>query len=312
MKKSERLNDMMMFLNNKNSFNIKDIMERYHISRSSAIRDIKSLEELGMPIYSKSGRNGSYKILPNRLLSPIVFTIDEVYSLYFAMLTLSAYQSTPFHLSVEKLKLKFEKCLSEEQIHALHKMETVFRLNTVEHSNSSTCLKDILKMAIKESPCIIEYKKQDIHEYTVQFFDISSAFGQWYGTAYNFETEKIQVFRCDRIQSVNATALFKGKPIEEFKRPADKLYKDGSATEFQVTVSEKGVDLFYKEHYPSMQLCSEMGCHVIKGFYNRVEQNFIADYFIHYGDNLLKVEPAKLKLLITDRLNNLLQKYERF
>ena len=32
MKKSERLNDMMMFLNNKNSFNIKDIMERYHIS----------------------------------------------------------------------------------------------------------------------------------------------------------------------------------------------------------------------------------------------------------------------------------------
>ena len=105
MKKSERLNDMMMFLNNKNSFNIKDIMERYHISRSSAIRDIKSLEELGMPIYSKSGRNGSYKILPNRLLSPIVFTIDEVYSLYFAMLTLSAYQSTPFHLSVEKLKL---------------------------------------------------------------------------------------------------------------------------------------------------------------------------------------------------------------
>ena len=211
MKKTERLNDMMMFLNNKNSFNIKDIMERYHISRSSAIRDIKSLEELGMPIYSKSGRNGSYKILPNRLLSPIVFTIDEVYSLYFAMLTLTAYQSTPFHLSVEKLKLKFEKCLSEEQIHALHKMETVFRLNTVEHSNSSTCLKDILKMAIKESPCIIEYKKQDIHEYTVQFFDISSAFGQWYGTAYNFETEKIQVFRCDRIQSVNATALFKGQ-----------------------------------------------------------------------------------------------------
>jgi len=29
MKKSERLNDMMMFLNNKNSFNIKDIMIPY-------------------------------------------------------------------------------------------------------------------------------------------------------------------------------------------------------------------------------------------------------------------------------------------
>ena len=56
-----------------------------------------------MPIYSKSGRNGSYKILPNRLLSPIVFTIDEVYSLYFCHAYIKlAYQSTPFHLKCLK------------------------------------------------------------------------------------------------------------------------------------------------------------------------------------------------------------------
>ena len=112
MRKSERLNDLLLYLSGKNTFNLKDIMERYGISRSSAIRDIRSLEQIGMPIYSQPGRNGAYKILPNRLLSPIIFTIDEMYSLYFSMLTLKAYQSTPFHLSVESLKSRFESCLS--------------------------------------------------------------------------------------------------------------------------------------------------------------------------------------------------------
>ncbi|HAO6229473.1 TPA: HTH domain-containing protein, partial [Listeria monocytogenes] len=126
MKKSERLNDMMLFLNDKNVFQLSDIMTKYDISRSTAIRDVKSLEEIGMPIYSERGRNGHYQVLRNRLLSPIVFNIDEVFALYFSMLTLKAYETTPFHLSVEKLKTKFERCLSAEKIEMLQKTEEVF------------------------------------------------------------------------------------------------------------------------------------------------------------------------------------------
>ncbi|EAD9766900.1 HTH domain-containing protein, partial [Listeria monocytogenes] len=128
MNKSERLNDMMLFLNDKNTFQLSDIMTKYDISRSTAIRDIKSLEEIGMPIYSERGRNGHYQVLRNRLLSPIVFNIDEVFALYFSMLTLKAYETTPFHLSVEKLKTKFERCLSAEKIEMLRKTEEVFSL----------------------------------------------------------------------------------------------------------------------------------------------------------------------------------------
>lgn len=36
MKKSERLNDMMLFLNDKNVFQLSDIMTKYDISRSTA------------------------------------------------------------------------------------------------------------------------------------------------------------------------------------------------------------------------------------------------------------------------------------
>lgn len=63
MKKSERLNDMIRYLNNLEYFNLQDLMTKYNISKSTALRDISSLEQLGMPIFSEHGRNGGYGLL---------------------------------------------------------------------------------------------------------------------------------------------------------------------------------------------------------------------------------------------------------
>lgn len=141
-----------------------------------------------MPIFSETGRNGRYGIWKNRLLSPIIFNVDEIYALYFAMLTLNAYESTPFHLSIEKLKKKFEICLFDELISNIHKMERTLSFEGTNHHNSSPLLKDILEMAVKDAVCCIFYKKdKSVSEVQVQFFDVSSSFGQWYATGFNHD-----------------------------------------------------------------------------------------------------------------------------
>lgn len=306
MKKSERLNDMMLFLNDKNSFNLKDLMNRYSISKSTALRDIQSLEEIGMPIYTQYGRNGFYGILQNRLLSPIVFNIDEVFALYFSMLTLRAYETTPFHLCLDKLKQKFENCLSSEKIEMLRKVEKVFRLGTIQHTNHCHFLKDILHFAIEERVCEIEYQKNDFRKrYFMQFFDISSAYGQWYVTGYNFVTSSPQVFRCDKILDVQESNQYKPKPLSDFAKSPDFLYKKTDATEFEIVISKKGVDIFQKEHYPSMNLYLEDNQYIIRGFYNKGEDDFIANYLIGYRENILSVHPMELSKLILTKLDSL-------
>lgn len=308
--KAERLNDMMFYLNDKNAFNLKDIMKKYSISKSTALRDIQSLEEIGMPIYSKLGRNGCYGILKNRLLSPIVFNLDEVLALYFSMLTLRDYETTPFHLSVEKLKQKFENCLSAEKIEMLKKIEKVFRLGSISQNNRCDFLKDILQSAIEEKICEVTYQKQDIlHCYIIQIFDISATFGQWYATGYNFETGCIQILRCDKVIEVKESSKYQSKPLAEFVKSADELYKTVNAKDFEVMISDKGVDLFYKEHYPSMKLCCDDGKNLIRGFYNNGEENFIASYFIAYGENILSVKPVELSKLILAKLDRLKQHF---
>ena len=311
MNRSERLNDMMRYLNDKNSFKLKDITTKYSISKSTALRDIQSLEEIGMPIYSKLGRNGCYGILPNKLLSPIVFNIDEVFALYFSMLTLRDYETTPFHLSAENLKQKFENCLAPEKIEMLRKTEKVFRLGSVPQKNHCEFLKDILQSAIEEKICAVSYLKNSSKlDYMIQFFDISASFGQWYATGYNFETDRTQVLRCDKVLSIKECNKYEPKSFADFAKPADMLYRTETATDFDVEVSHKGVDLFQKEHYPSMRLETENGQYFIRGFYNQDEENFIATYFLGYGEAILSVKPAALSKQILERLAKLHQHFE--
>lgn len=308
MKKSERLNDMIIYLDHKNSFNLKSIMNRYSISKSTALRDIQSLEEVGLPIYSTSGRNGCYNILPNRLLSPIVFTIDEVYALYFSMQTLNSYQSTPFHLNIQKLKQKFEGCISEERIQKLRKMELIFSLGSYQNKKECSCLENILHMAVEEMVCEVSYTKREAAKwYHVQFFDITSAYGQWYATAYNFQTKKTQVFRCDKIHSVNSCDKDKyaQKPLSELLTLSKEMFRDKEAIDFEVGISAKGADIFYKEHYPSMELYHEKEKYYIRGFYNKGEETFIANYLISYGENIMFIQPNSLKNLVLKRLETI-------
>ncbi|WP_311081538.1 YafY family protein [Paenibacillus polymyxa] len=311
MKKSERLNDMIRYLNSREFFNLNDLMDKYHISKSTALRDIHSLEQLGMPIFSEHGRHGRYGILKNRLLSPIIFTMDEVYALYFAMLTLEAYQSTPFHLSVNQLNEKFEHCLSKIQINQIHKMKKVLQFEIYQHNHVSCYLDKILTSILNESTCKVKYVKNNQKKsYYVQFFKISAKFGQWYATGIELHTNKYRVFRCDRIIFVEEEENNSHFSIDELLSRSLEMYQSEKSIDFEVEIVEQAKDIFYKEHYPSMKI--EQGhTTVIKGFYNPGEEEFIANYFMRYGHYVRSVKPESLKQIIKDRVEHLLNHYQK-
>lgn len=90
---------------------------------------------------------------------------------------------------------------------------------------------------------------------------------------------------------------------------ADVLYRTHESTDFEVEVSKMGIDLFYKEHYPSMKLYLENGQYFIRGFYNKGEEAFITNYLLGYGENILSIQPISLKNLILEKLCSLKKYY---
>ena len=114
-----------------------------------------------------------------------------------------------------------------------------------------------------------------------------------------------------------------GMPLSSFARPSEELYRRADALSFVVEITGKGRDFFYKEHYPSMRLVEENGRYYIHGFYNVGEEEFIADYFIHYyghffwlllrcndGDEVQTVESMALREVIRTRLRTLTMHYK--
>ncbi len=87
MKKSERLNQELFFLRTHPQFNLNQLMKTFGISKSTALRDIEALENLGVPLYVENGRYGGYRVLNKPLLPPIYFNENEVLAIFFVTIT---------------------------------------------------------------------------------------------------------------------------------------------------------------------------------------------------------------------------------
>lgn len=311
MNKSERLNDMLRYLNNMNEFNLKDIMIKYNISKSTALRDIKSLEELGLPIYSEPGRYGKYGVLKNKLLSPILFNVDEVLTLYFSMQTINDYQSTPFHIQIEKLNSKFKNCLSDNLIEQIDQMKNVLQFHSHPHHNSCKFLDKVLMSILNERSSSISYFKSGTYkDYKIKFFKISAKFGQWYANGFDLEKNQFRVFRCDKIQSFEKVEKECVYSVDSLNEMYLTDYESKAHIKFKIEIDERGKDIFYKENYPNMSLIVK-NKNYIHGSYNEKEIDFIANYFINYGQSILTIKPIELKNKIQEKLREIICYYEK-
>ena len=114
MKKTERINTMMRFINNRAHFTIRDLMETFDVSRSTAIRDVKEIEMLGMPLVAEVGREGGYSVLHHAILPSVRFTNEEVKALFIAFMATKNNQ-LPFLKSRQSLAEKLIGLISQTQ-----------------------------------------------------------------------------------------------------------------------------------------------------------------------------------------------------
>ncbi|WP_128894678.1 helix-turn-helix transcriptional regulator [Longirhabdus pacifica] len=310
MKKSERLHDMLQFLKDKQDFNLKDLMEHYDISKSTAIRDVQSLELLGLPIYTEQGRNGKYVILQHRILAPMMFTVDEMHALYFAMLTLEGYKSKPFQYEIHTLEEKFKAALPQHVNANIQKMKRFIQLEITNQSNFNPYLKEVIQGIIEEKMYVILYDKQKKSiQIKGQFIQMKAKFGQWYSDIYNMDSHQIQHLRCDKIIALEEVNDQSAMDMEYLLSLLPNHHKQHHATSYTVVVTEKGKDLFDKEHYPSMSIQQTEELYTISGYYNADEQNFIAEYFLRYGKSIQSIYPSALKDIILHKLDDFIRHF---
>lgn len=307
MNKSQRLNDIINFLHGRNTFNIKDIMDRYSISKSTVLRDLQDIQTLGVSFYSESGRNGKYYIVDHKLISPILFSKEELYSLFFSMRILKSFSSSPFNLEYEKLERKFKTSLPGSIVNYLEKMQKIVDFSNYDFMVDSPNLKDVLNYALLERKCTLKYRGQsEIIDYEVQFIKILTKNNQWYTRAYDWKSNYIKIFRCDKILSIKPIDNDTGENLCFLLEKLNKQNNSQRKNKFKITINSKAVDIYYKEHYPNMILkkVDNTTYNILGSFYEN-EMDFLSSYIIGFGKYIEEVQPKMLKVRVIKKLQEI-------
>lgn len=82
MSKSKRLLDLMMTVNRRRKFTVRELADEFGVSTRTILRDLQELGELGVPLYSEVGPHGGYQVLNERILPPIAFTEAEAVAIF--------------------------------------------------------------------------------------------------------------------------------------------------------------------------------------------------------------------------------------
>lgn len=313
MSKARRLNEMIMMVNRKKRFTVRELAQEFGVSKRTILRDLQELSAMGVPLYSETGPNGGYRVLKERVLPPIAFTGEEVMTVFFAIHALRHYLSLPFDVEYESVIKKFYLNLSGDLRDTIDNLKDRMDFVTVHQQEEIPFLKPLLKAAVQQEVLNIRYQTGEKTSCRkIQPIGVYARDGKWYCPAYCFLRKDYRVFRCDRIQSVEHDE--NTKPVDlsgiRLKNRFSLMNRKREMMEMVVELTQDGTEKFQPVQWPDLSLEKrEDGSGLITGRIAKDDLPFFADYFLKYGEHALVKKPLALKKLLKERLAKTLEQY---
>lgn len=203
MSKTSRLIELMLFLSDRHKFTVSELAEEFGVSYRTMLRDLDELSSLGVPLYSEVGVNGGYYMLQQRILPPIIFSVDEAVSMYFILQSLEYYGALPFNEDTKSALRKFFTYLPVEAKNQINQMKERLVFWNPNRSQSSEVLQQILDASISKKVITIYYEgKHGQQERAILPIGLYTYNGFWYCPAYCLLRMEYRLFRADRITFV--------------------------------------------------------------------------------------------------------------
>lgn len=243
MQKSQRLILMMMRINAKKSFTVKELADEFGLSTRTIARDLQELGELGVPIYSIQGRGGGYRLLHERLLPPISFTESEAVAIFFACRSLKFISALPFDEGGDSALDKFYHHLPADTKKHIDRLENRIMIWSPYRWMSPEILQTLLSAIMMQKVVSIEYKSSTgVTRRNIQPIGIYASSGFWYCPSFCFLKEDIRQFRADRILSASFDESVSWREDINQLTLLDKPTKTHlEQTELRFTLTMKGV-----------------------------------------------------------------------
>lgn len=314
MSKSKRLVELMMTVNRKRRFKVRELADEFGVSTRTILRDLQELSELGVPLYSEVGPHGGYQVIRERILPPIAFTEKEAAAIFFAVHALRHYTSRPFDQEFTSALSKFYLQMPGDVRDHIDSMKQHVDLVTPIRRSDAPCLDILLEAAIDGKVLTIAYRTKDDEQSTrhIQPIFLYATNGLWYCHAYCFLRADFRVFRCDRIRhaAYDETGVQPIAPDNGDPRTRKQSMQAAPHVRLRAALSRTGVQQCEAELWLAPWLhIREDGSGTMDMNITREELPFYTAFFIGLGDEVKVEEPTELKASIRRKLTDLLARY---
>jgi predicted DNA-binding transcriptional regulator YafY len=315
MKKVERINTIMRYINNRAHFTITEIMQEFQISRSTAIRDIREIEAMGMPLVAEVGRDGGYFVMNNSVLPTVRFTDNEIKALFIAFMA-TRNQQLPYLKSRQSLAEKLLGLLSENQQDDLILLNRILLFEGTNPKNPDLLdLSDIphpiveklIQILLLDRHLLITIKEEKVTKsYPIYLLHLYHEKSFWLIEGFNLKEEKKQIFPVDQLTDVEP---YPTKIRWSKKKILEKLSKEEEEINLVLELGPKAIAQF-KKHHPLKVSISYTNPYqstaLLKTFVNvhhPEELNEITNFLLFIGGDIkVKKVPEELVKCIQGRL----------
>jgi predicted DNA-binding transcriptional regulator YafY len=314
MHKAKRIMELMMAVNRKKKFTIKELAEEFQVSSRTISRDLLELSELGVPLYSEVGPHGGYRILKERVLPPIAFTEKEAVAIFFATHALRHFSSLPFETEFSSALNKFYFYMPEDVRDRIEQMKNRVDIVVPNRKAESPYLSTLLDGSIHQKVLLIDYESRGTESSReIQPIGIYAKDGFWFCPAYCFLRSDFRVFRCDRIHSV-VPSTSTTQPIDlQNIHLANRVMRSKNKqkmTRLHVELSREGAQRCETELWLTSRLhFRKDGTAWLDGNLPESDIPFIAEYLISLGKEATVQDPPELVDCMKRKLSEILAKY---
>ncbi|MBL4938050.1 HTH domain-containing protein [Clostridium sp. YIM B02515] len=254
MKKVERINTIMRYINNRAHFTISEIMREFNISRSTAIRDIRDIEAMGMPLDAEVGRDGGYFVMKNSVLPVVRFTDNEVKALFIAFMA-TRNQQLPYLKSRQSIAEKLLGLISETQQDDLVLLNQILLFEGTNPHNPDILnlsdlphpiLEKLIQIIILDRYLLISIKEgKVINSYSIYLLHLYHEKGLWLIEGFDLKEEKKQIFPVDHLSDVK---LYSAERRLSEQKILEKLSKQEEAINLVLELGPKAIAQYRKYH----------------------------------------------------------------
>jgi predicted DNA-binding transcriptional regulator YafY len=254
MKKVERINIIMRYINNRSHFTISEIMQEFNISRSTAIRDIREIEAMGMPLVAEVGRDGGYFVMHNSVLPAVRFTDNEIKALFIAFMA-TRNQQLPYLKSRQSLAEKLLGLISENQQDDLVLLNQILLFEGTNPNNPDLLelsdlphpiLERLIQFLLLDRYLLITIKdEKGIMSYPIYLLNLYREKSLWLIEGFDVKEEKKQIFHVDNLTDVKPYPAKKGLTKQKI---LEKLRKQEEEINLVLELGPKAIAQFKKYH----------------------------------------------------------------